>query len=210
VALLCRQANRRILTAVSLLLPVVSALTIVWLVRHGSGASPGIWNNTFVQFQMFGMGALLALHQNGRVPTTSALVRCALLAAGGALFLVSELVFHMKSAGATTVGMILGYLCSGIASCLLIRGLLGVTVPRWLKPAVYLGTISYGLYVFHLLGLLLTNELIGPSKGLGLMLFKIAFALCLTAAMAALSYRFIESPFIRLKERFAVIKSRGV
>jgi peptidoglycan/LPS O-acetylase OafA/YrhL len=74
---------------------------------------------------------------------------------------------------------------------------------------VRLGKISYGLYAYHFTGILLALTLLHPvsrwqllfSKGLG-------FALTLILALA--SYRWVESPFLRLKDRFATVLSRPV
>ena len=44
----------------------------------------------------------------------------------------------------------------------------------------------------------------------GAMLFKGAAALGITMLLASLSYRFFESPFLRLKKRFEIVKSRPV
>ena len=55
----------------------------------------------------------------------------------------------------------------------------------------YLGRVSYGLYVFHVAAIRLTESL-----GVGA-------AFLLTVAAAAVSYRYLETPFLRLKDRFA-------
>ena len=76
----------------------------------------------------------------------------------------------------------------------ILYGLLGVGLR---SPVFeYLGKISFGLYVFH-------------AAALRLVEFPPA-ALLLTVAMAALSYRFVETPFLRWKERLARVGSRPV
>ena len=77
---------------------------------------------------------------------------------------------------------------------------------RWPRPAVYLGKISYGLYVFHTTGIHLADTHLPTLRHSG----RMAVALLFTVAAAALSYRFIETPFLRLKERFEVVQSRPV
>ena len=64
----------------------------------------------------------------------------------------------------------------------------------WLShPAlVYLGRISYGLYVYHGLALAMTDAWVWPAAS--------AFAVTLVAA--AVSYHVYELPFLRLKRRF--------
>ena len=75
----------------------------------------------------------------------------------------------------------------------------------------YLGKISYGLYVFHSLVLLLVWALLTRVRqnaaGRGSM---IVLGFTLTVALAALSYRFVEAPMLRLKRRFTYVESRTV
>lgn len=73
----------------------------------------------------------------------------------------------------------------------------------------YLGRISFGLYCLHPIGILVAVQ---SMRSLGIdqhvwqvMLLQPTIALPLTIALAALSYRFYESPFLRLKTRFAKI-----
>src|SRR6185295_11676362 len=70
----------------------------------------------------------------------------------------------------------------------------------WLgHPAlVYLGRISYGLYVFHMVAIRMVEDW-GPWRYLA------AFAI--TLLMASVSFRFLEQPFLRLKERFTYVHS---
>ena len=84
----------------------------------------------------------------------------------------------------------------------------GVTfTPPWLR---YLGKISYGLYVFHGIALYLGVYLLGGVHTLKAFIAYWWIGLALTVAMAAVSYKYFESPFLRLKERFARVKSRPV
>ena len=79
----------------------------------------------------------------------------------------------------------------------------------------YLGNISYGMYVLHFAVLRIVFALLGdgdagtaaftPPTGHHLGLYVLTFAL--TILLAAVSYRFLERPFLKLKDRFAVVKS---
>lgn len=83
-----------------------------------------------------------------------------------------------------------------------------------LAPLRYLGRISYGLYVYHIIAVLVTDRLLaqtlswpwpGPWSIWGAALV-LTFAL--TVAMAATSYALLERPFLKLKARFETVQSR--
>jgi peptidoglycan/LPS O-acetylase OafA/YrhL len=65
------------------------------------------------------------------------------------------------------------------------------------KPAVMTGRLSYAMYLWHL-PLLLTINYYRPSMNHAL---KFALVLSLTMAISFLSYRVVELPFLRLKNR---------
>ena len=80
---------------------------------------------------------------------------------------------------------------------------------RWLR---WIGGISFGMYVIHLLLVPWFNELThwltGRQNGdWAFDLVRLVVALPLTLALAALSFRFYERPFLRFKERFAARRS---
>jgi peptidoglycan/LPS O-acetylase OafA/YrhL len=81
-------------------------------------------------------------------------------------------------------------------------------ISRELLPPqlIYLGKISYGLYVFHVPCREVAAWLLG-GIGYGL-LFRPLLQMALTIAVAVLSYRYFEKPFLRLKARFEFIKTR--
>ncbi|HET9786737.1 MAG TPA: acyltransferase family protein, partial [Pyrinomonadaceae bacterium] len=96
----------------------------------------------------------------------------------------------------------------GFASVLLLaavlRGearLLSIPPFSWL---VYLGRISYGLYVFHLFALvLMTRVSVIPVIGVQLNFpLRTVLSFLLTVAFASVSYKVLERPFLRLKDRF--------
>ena len=75
---------------------------------------------------------------------------------------------------------------------------------------IYLGKISYGLYVYHLLGSWIAERLFGRLHGHLEGVVLLVASLCFTVALAAASYRFLESPFLELKKRFTYVPSRPV
>jgi peptidoglycan/LPS O-acetylase OafA/YrhL len=82
------------------------------------------------------------------------------------------------------------------------------------KALGYLGKISYGLYVFHFVGLELAYNLTGAYVSMERLLVYPAtvllFSLVITVAISMISYQFLEKPFLRLKERFTFITSRPI
>ncbi len=74
---------------------------------------------------------------------------------------------------------------------------------------VYLGRISYGLYVFHVLGLMISDYTVhDQAANLFRYSLRVGVALAATIAMAAISYRWLETPFLSLKQRFTHVLSR--
>ena len=76
------------------------------------------------------------------------------------------------------------------------------------SPAlVYLGRISYGLYIFHGAALVAAQHIVpAASDAMFWPLFTIV-ALVLTVAISAASYRWLESGFLRFKKKYEVIST---
>lgn len=70
-----------------------------------------------------------------------------------------------------------------------------------------LGRISYGLYCLHSIGLLITatmlNKLNLNTTLWQVLLLDTSISLLITILISALSYRFYEKPFLKIKEQFA-------
>jgi peptidoglycan/LPS O-acetylase OafA/YrhL len=215
--------GKRWIRIFSLVLLPTSFACIYRLSRAGAGA---VRFNSFAQFQFFALGALLALVLRGRVPNLRPALRIVFLLIGASFWLVANFVFHVDHAGTipSPGSMLTGYELVAIGCLLFLVSFLGAS-PKWFpKPLVYLGKISYGLYVFHMLSLNILAALLWPSESQratlqtsGGMLFLTALALLIlvlamigTVILSALSYRFLERPFLRLKERFTFIRTRSV
>ena len=75
-----------------------------------------------------------------------------------------------------------------------------------LKTITYLGVVSYGLFCFHEIGLLIGNQvLVGlklESNIWAFLLVKPLLAFCVITPFAHLSWNYFEKPILRLKNRF--------
>jgi peptidoglycan/LPS O-acetylase OafA/YrhL len=90
----------------------------------------------------------------------------------------------------------IGLLAAAVASALLIVAAVGSSLMTRLlswRPLVYVGTISYGLYLFHR-----PIMRIGTTVDVAWPVGFLAMAL-LSLGAAWLSYRYVERPFLRLK-----------
>lgn len=81
-----------------------------------------------------------------------------------------------------------------------------------MSPIVYLGKISYGLYIYHQVAILLTDQTVMPALGLGVSalswMIGLGISLAITVVVASVSYHAFERRFVLIKHRFEKIRSR--
>jgi peptidoglycan/LPS O-acetylase OafA/YrhL len=76
---------------------------------------------------------------------------------------------------------------------------------RWLPaPLLWLGKISYGLYLYHSLVLTLMPHWL-PGK---YAVIRVGLELLITILISGASYRWLERPLLRWKERITLVPSR--
>lgn len=75
----------------------------------------------------------------------------------------------------------------------------GLAGPLRLRPVAWVGVVSYGLYLLHMLVLNVVRRVLPWEEPWVVCLGM----LVVSVAVASVSYRFFETPFLRLKERFA-------
>ncbi len=203
---LMRSLTRLQLVAAALVLLLAANCMLVYDSIHQVNAPSVIWFNSLVQFEMFAAGILLAIFTaNQRTWLTSTPARILLAAMVAGTWFVAEYYFKiMHEALLGPLRLCFGYAFVASSCALLIYALLGSTGwPKWL---VHMGKVSYGLYVFHMPALIFVRHLTF-LKSFWLSEF---LALLLTSILALLSYRFFETPFLRMKQRLEVIPSRPV
>jgi peptidoglycan/LPS O-acetylase OafA/YrhL len=78
------------------------------------------------------------------------------------------------------------------------------------KPLAWVGSISYGVYMYHPIAMLLGFGLLhyaGVQSGVWGALLEYALILGITFAVSVLSFRYIERPFLRRKQKYSAILS---
>lgn len=71
------------------------------------------------------------------------------------------------------------------------------------RPLIRIGRVSYGIYILHLLPFLLFERFTGPGTSPLLRHLSLPLFFAATWLLAELSFRFFETPFLRLKDRLA-------
>jgi len=193
------------------------AVAGVWLYVLGSGGAPAekVWCNSFVDFGFFAAGILLCIGLRGRVTSLHARQRLFLITASSLCWCLAVYKFHCYSEGTLAVNRSWPLICGNgliaLGCCGVILAFLGIEQSFLPQPLIYLGRISYGLYVFHSLAIHFANRLWPPVPGDGLTLCRNAIvSLGMTIVLATLSYRYFESTFLKLKRHYEIIRSRPV
>ncbi len=192
----------------AVLLLLVATVARTYLGMHHTFEGD-VWCNTFVQLDPIAAGILIAVLLKGKIPRLSSLTRVAMMLAGITALALGSLYFGIKNDPLTTMRIVLGYPSVGLGGALLLLSVLRSRDGAGNRVLIYLGRISYGLYVFHVLGLLISNYAVhDQTANLFRYSLRIGVALTLTIAMAAVSYRWLETPFLSLKQRFTHVLSR--
>jgi peptidoglycan/LPS O-acetylase OafA/YrhL len=195
--------------AFSAALSVASLVIVAILARHGIPAL-SLWYNSFAEMVFFGAGALLATFIGMRTYYKSLPIALLSVCCGAVLWYYAAGLSHSSSLMTVMpAGAVAGYLLDALGCGAILWGFL--CLPLWTLPAplIYLGRISYGLYVFHRIAITALNSLLGhgatASAPIKVMSKILAFGV--TVLLASISYKFFEKPFLRLKSRFEVVRT---
>ena len=198
----CKNFPRRGMFVFAIALIVMANLALVYFVHVGAELDTTVWFSSFVQFEMFAAGILLAL-ADARLPRWSTPVSLLAAAASIGLWVLVDGAFHLKTAGARATSIpaaCAGYALVALSCCVFLVAMQGLSSPPALE---YAGKISFGLYVFHIPVIALLSARLHP--------YPLACVVCLavTCGIAALSYQFYEKPFLRMKRRFELVPTRA-
>ena len=206
-----RWFSKRGLFACAIVFILVANITLYSLGQRHTGTAIAIGTNTFVQFEMFATGSLLALMKNSISLRNAALGTVAVLI-GSVLWFIAYYYFFTnlpaQPGNATSVLLILKYGLIAVGCGAVLQGfcMIGPSfTPNWVAK---LGKISYGLYVFHVLAIEFSHALFAQARGLLYWFGSNALALVVTISAGAISYSLFEARFLRLKRRFEVLHTR--
>lgn len=168
---------------------------------------PGVWTNTFARLDPIALGALVATSR--RMPVAVWASPLVMVVLGLASWVFSSRYLSLDGPGALLLYPLVG---AGSAMCVAAALNSSGSIAKVLSLPVlaFLGKISYGLYVFHVLAIQLADRVEWLSGSAAGYAAKVLIAFGLTILIAALSYQFLEKPFLLLKSRFTRVQSRPV
>jgi peptidoglycan/LPS O-acetylase OafA/YrhL len=126
---------------------------------------------------------------------------------GALTWLAAVVVYAVSLLSAETIhgGPVVFVLFAACAGLLLAPAVLGAVdtrigrALRW-SPAVWLGLVSYGIYLYHFDLMIVIHQRIGLTGASGIVVLSLLGAVAATVCAAA-SYYVVERPFLRLKRR---------
>ncbi len=211
IPLVVKLGGARALKLLSCITIGIAYLSLIDKAHQHATSNPGVWITNLVQFQFFAAGTLLAIALHKRTWRASWPLRALFFFGGFAGLFLAERQFGVFSGAILSAApLCLAYVVM-LASCIgIFLSVLGVEVklPRFL---IYLGRISFGLYVFHSFVLawayhpgrwgLPANVNAAAILRIDLMSFAI------TIVLATISFELFEKRILRFKEKFALVKS---
>jgi peptidoglycan/LPS O-acetylase OafA/YrhL len=204
--------SRQLIYGAVVLLMVGNLSRFILVACHVKGAA--VEYNTFARIDAIAFGILVACFLGDRAPNLSLKMRLGLLLSALASWVTIAMFTRLDSPNqpAPILGTLIGRPLVAFSAAMILISFIGAasSVPPLSSSVLtYLGRISYGLYVYHLAGLVFAQHFLQGRTATGYAVVA-AFALLLTIGASAISYRWIESPFLRLKNRFTVVQSRSI
>jgi peptidoglycan/LPS O-acetylase OafA/YrhL len=212
--LVLRRASKKFICGTAIGLLGVGALARLILLSEHAGGRP-MWFNSFVRVDSIACGILLALIFHRREPPRLGIpVRLALLLLGGWAWVVVSKFCGLLDPEPTLAGGMIGYPLMSFAGVAIFLSFFGAAREgfSFLKNSglVYLGNITYGLYAYHFLGRQLAEYAFADRHNHAHNYSWALSGLCglaITFLLAVASFKWLETPFLRLKQRFTYVPS---
>jgi peptidoglycan/LPS O-acetylase OafA/YrhL len=211
-----RKVSRPRLVRVAMMLIGISvtARLGLWMIGIPSGQAVSL--NTFAHLDPIAGGILLPTVPRNKLAGLALVSRIGLAVFALACWSLVSFSYYSAQPVAHTAVVFLGYpaIALGCAAFMVAALEAGKSAGFMLsRRLIYLGRISYGLYIYHRLAISLTLQACAAIHGEcdteGL-LMRTGLSFAGTVLLAAVSYRLLESPFLRLKRRFTHVPSRPV
>jgi peptidoglycan/LPS O-acetylase OafA/YrhL len=195
-----RLGARRLALQTAMLLGLIG-VTLLWnyLVRTGSWMplGPKVLPAYLGHFALGMLAALWFEHRRSKDSRPIGVAATAALMAAGFGFVLADAIWR-EAFGSDFIFFVLGGLPAALGFALMIAGAAagrGRAID-WLsvRPLVWVGLVSYGLYLWHLPLLIVVRQLEILPHAFGL---RVLFVLAISLVAAALSWRLIEQPMIR-------------
>jgi peptidoglycan/LPS O-acetylase OafA/YrhL len=205
----CRQRKSQAVRYLAMLsgVAVLIGLSIgyrAWaaFVMHWPADKWSAWFNPLAKLDVFAIGLLLGIIAASGVKVRMRIGRIALVAAGAG-FVGLSILAHPSEHGVS----IFQHTFAGLACAMVLASsTLAPRQPRWLgsRPVVFLGTISYGIYLWQepVQRMLGHNGLLPPKQGGPMFLIAALIVFVVTVAVAWVSYRVIERTGARIMSCF--------
>jgi peptidoglycan/LPS O-acetylase OafA/YrhL len=206
-----RLSRKGIVYAALGMIAVANIVRVVMLLT--SATAMELWGNTFAHLDSIAAGILIAILLGGKAPTVSTLVRAMLIICGITIVSLRGYFQSVSGVGLSWGTVLFGWPATAVSCALILVAFIGSKVtPPWLR---YLGKISYGLYAYHVLCIMVVDKVLTLQRRFaehslihaGL---REVLSLALTIGVSAISYAALEKPFLQLKEKFTRVHSRPV
>jgi peptidoglycan/LPS O-acetylase OafA/YrhL len=162
-----------------------------------------MWPNTLAHLDTFAAGIAIAVLLDGKAPAFGWPARILMSVGGLVCFAIrGDSVLSDEASG---YAALFGYPIVVIGCSLFLLSFLGAPIRS--RALEYLGKISYGLYVYHMVGIRLVDSIYAGHSATHALL-RVILALAVTIVIAAISYAILERPFLLLKKRFTFVESR--
>jgi peptidoglycan/LPS O-acetylase OafA/YrhL len=190
------------------MLAISNITRLIMVAAHGDQNS--VWCNTLARLDPIAAGILVAAALRGRLPTFGRPARLIMLVAGVVpLALVANFWKIQGPQSLEWIPTLVGFPVVAVSCTLILLCILGISTPLP-RLLIYLGKISYGLYVYHALGILISSRIVPAHSGLIQLVLRPVSAFAITVLLSSISYALLEKPFLKMKHRFTSIYSRPI
>lgn len=207
ILLLVRSSFKKKMIAVIAVFILLNAIRLALIINNVP--HPAIWVLPIAHFESIILGIALGF---GALDALLKRINPFIIGVMGIFFFM--IVCLLPPIDHISYWLIASYSFVGISTSLLLYSVINAPGLKKIfsnRLIVFLGKRSYGLYVYHRLGngfasYIISHISILPSNSLAAFIYSLLF----TITVSIISYRIIETPFLKLKKKFEVINSRPI